>query len=76
MSTRNENSRNNFYIFEKPKNTFEKVTYRKNLVAAIQKKCPGALEGFSPDSMTDEKFREFVSEAEKLGYRIYKLTAL
>jgi len=75
--TSKEYSPNNWYAFtENDKNLSEIITYMNNVVTAINKLCGNKLERFSNPKITDTEFKEFVKEAEKLGYKIYQLRKL
>lgn len=77
MSTRHEQSENNFYLYEDREGRFSsKIAYRKNLAEEISRENPGKFDDFHPDRMTDKIFRDFVNRAEQEGYKIYKLIRL
>ena len=78
MSTKNENSKNNYYVYrDKEGNFSDVITYRKNLIISIQsqKDIEKNLEikNFSLYGVTDEKFERFTEISRDAGYTIYKV---
>lgn len=78
MSTKDEKSKNNQYIFRHKNGSFDKViTYKTNLVQEIQKheeaKGNAAIQNFSSKSVTDEKFEKFVELAKEAEFEVYQV---
>ena len=78
MSTKNENSKNNYYVYrDKEGNFSDIITYRKNLIISIQsqKDIEGNLEikNFPLYGVTDERFEKFAKISKDAGYTIYKV---
>lgn len=84
MSTKDEKSKNNQYIFRHKSGALGNIiTYKKNLVDAIQKDVEAidtealkAMQNFRFKNMTDARFEEFIENAKKAGYEIYKVMEL
>ena len=78
MSTKNENSKNNYYVFQDRDGNFSDIiSYRKNLIISIQnqKDIEENLEikNFPLYGVTDEKFERFAEISKDAGYTIYKV---
>ena len=78
MSTKNENSKNNYYVFQDRDGNFSDIiSYRKNLIISIQnqKDIEENLEikNFSLYGVTDERFEKFAKISKDAGYTIYKV---
>ena len=78
MTTRNENARNEQYIFKYKDNPIKEViTYRKNVIQGIQRDVNAAnisaIQEFSAESVTDARLEAFAEIAREAGYTIYKV---
>lgn len=81
MPTETEGSKNNQYIFKYNNEAFSQtITYMKNVVEEIQKhqksKSDLLIQKFSSESVTEQRFSEFVRLAKDAGYTIYKVMEL
>ena len=77
--TKNENAPNEQYLIWS-KNTKKIVTYKSNVVKEIQQNVnfnePSKIDSFSPERVTDERFKQFIQIAGEFGFTIYKVIRL
>ena len=78
MSTKNENSKSNYYVYrDKEGNFSDVITYRKNLIISIQSQKDIEenlkIKKFPLYGVTDEKFERFTEISRDAGYTIYKV---
>lgn len=76
-----ENAKNEQYIFRYKSGCFsEVITYRKHLIkkikADLNTKENMAIQTFSSESVTSERFEAFIRIARNAGYTIYKVEKL
>lgn len=81
MSTEHENAKNELYTFQYGNEPLSPiVTYRSNLIAAVQNHPQAAqnagIRDFSTESVTDAKFERFLSIAKPAHFKIYKVVEL
>lgn len=81
MLIEQENAKNEQYIFQYKNGCFsEVITYRKHLINKIKADLNTqenmAIQTFSSESVTSEKFEVFIRIAEAAGYTIYKVIKL
>lgn len=81
MPTETENLKSNQYIFKYNNEAFSQtITYMKNVVEEIHKhpksKSDLPIQKFSSESVTEQRFSEFVRLAKDAGYTIYKVMEL
>ncbi len=81
MPTETENLKSNQYIFKYNNEAFSQtITYMKNVVEEIHKhpksKSSLPIQKFSSESVTEQRFSEFVRLAKDAGYTIYKVMEL
>ena len=81
MLIENENAPNEQYIFQHNNDRFsEVITYRKHLINKIKAdpnaKENRAIQTFSSESVTSERFEAFIRIARNAVYTIYKVEKL
>lgn len=81
MSTEHENAKNELYTFQYENEPLSPiVTYRSNLIAAVQSHARAAqnaeIRNFSTVSVAEEKFERFLRIAKSAHFKIYKVVEL